>query len=109
MDMNRRKNERHETCGLMSSIWDGKSACIGVIDDVSTTGIKVSQIPSFIDLDSGKFFTIVHGPLTDVKMMLRLKWKKETQKDMYLSAGFQVLKPTYNWKQCINKSMDTLA
>ena len=105
MESNRRTNERHTTCGLISSMWDGKSACIGIVDDVSSTGIKVSNIPTFFDLNSQKYVSIVHGPHDDIIMVLRPSWKKETSKEKYFSAGFHVLKTTSNWKKFIAETM----
>ncbi len=99
MLMNRRACERHATMGLMSSMWNGKSACIGVIEDVSVTGIRICQIPSHFDEHSRKCFSIVHGPLQDFKLMLKAKWRSETKKEMYQMIGFQVVNPTVNWKK----------
>ncbi len=93
--------------GLLSSMWDGESACIGVVEDVSATGIRVSQIPSKFDKNSQECFTVVHGPLQDFKVMLHPSWRLETKKEMYQLIGFQVVHPTANWKQFVAATLKT--
>ncbi len=95
---NRRTSKRHATPGLMSSIWNGESACIGIIEDVSATGIRVSNIPSHFIEQSRKCFIIVHGPLQDFKLMLQARWKSETKKKTDQMIGYKIVKPTLNWK-----------
>ncbi|MDO8948751.1 MAG: hypothetical protein Q7U88_16600 [Desulfocapsaceae bacterium] len=107
MHTNRRACKRHGTMGLISSMWNGKSACIGVVEDVSATGILVSQIPSHYDEHSQKFFGIVHGPLQDFKLMLQAKWKSETKKEMYQMIGFKIVNPTLNWKKFLAATLAT--
>ncbi|MDD3813996.1 MAG: hypothetical protein PHZ02_05065, partial [Desulfocapsaceae bacterium] len=73
--------------------------CIGVVEDVSITGIRICQIPSHFGEHSQKCFSIMHGPLQDFKLMLKAKWRSETKKEMYQMIGFQVVNPTVKWKK----------
>lgn len=107
MRTNRRGSKRQSTMGLLSSMWDGESVCIGVVDDVSATGIRVSQIPSKFDKHSQECLTIVHGPLQDFKVMLHPSWRLETKKEMYQLIGFKVVKPAANWKQFVAATLKT--
>lgn len=95
---NRRRYKRNATMGLMSIMWDGDSACIGVVEDVSATGIRVSQIPSHFDAHSQGHSGVVYGSLQDFKLKLQPKWQTETKKNMYKMIGFQVVNPTPKWK-----------
>jgi hypothetical protein len=88
-------------------MWNGKSACIGVVEDVSATGILVSQIPSHYDEHSQKFFTIVHGPLQDFKLKLQAQWRSETKKEMYQMIGFKIVNPTLKWKKFLAATLAT--
>ncbi|MDD3814572.1 MAG: hypothetical protein PHZ02_07990 [Desulfocapsaceae bacterium] len=108
MHTNRRTSKRHATPGLISSIWNGESACIGTIEDVSTTGLRVSQIPSHFNEQSRKCFMIVHGPLQDFKLMLQSTWKSETKKEKAQMIGFKVVHPTLNWKNFLAVTLATI-
>ncbi len=106
MEANRRVAERLATMGLMSSIWDGKSACIGVIEDVSATGLRVSQIPLHFGYRAEKYTSIVHGPNRDYKIQLQPCWKVETNSGMYKMIGFRIDNPSTPWKEFVLKSRD---
>lgn len=107
MQRNRRACKRQPIMGLLSSMWDGESTCIGVVEDVSATGIRVSQIPSQFDKYSQQCLTIVHGPLQDFKVMLYPSWRVETKKEMYQLIGFEVVKPGANWKQFVDATLNS--
>ena len=92
--------------GLLSSMWDGKSTCIGIVEDVSDTGIRISQIPSHFN-DHSQCLSIVHGPFQDFKIKLQPCWKSETKKEMYQLIGFQVVNPTAIWEQFITDALNT--
>lgn len=99
MFMNRRGCKRNATLGLMSSMWNKDSACTGVVEDVSATGIRISQIPSQFGDHFQECLAVVHGPLQDFKLILHPKWRSEIKKNMYQMVGFQVMNPPLNWKQ----------
>lgn len=109
MQTNRRASKRHATPGLISSMWNGKSACIGMIEDVSTTGLRVSQIPACFNEQTEKCFMIVHGHLQDFKLMLQAVWKSKTKKERYQMTGFKVVNPTRSWKGFLAVTLATTA
>jgi hypothetical protein len=107
MQMNRRVSKRQATMGLLSSMWDGKSVCIGVVEDISANGILVSQIPAHFDEDFHECFSIVHGPLQDLIVMVLPSWKADTKKEMYQLIGFEIVKPPANWEQFVSVTLET--
>jgi len=102
METRRRACERHETIGLMSSLWDGKTACMGIVEDVSPAGLKIAQVPTCFNDSRSRCFSIVHGPVDDFKILLQPRWKKSTRKGMYKCIGFKIEKPTADWKKFVN-------
>ena len=101
MATNRRIAERHPTIGLISSIWDGRSTCIGVIEDVSSTGIRISQIPNHFADQAAKCFSIVHGLYGDYKVSLHPCWSKNTNRGMYKMIGFRIDNPANSWRDFV--------
>ncbi len=104
--MNRRIRKRQATMGLLLSMWDGESSCIGVVEDVSADGIMVSQIPSHFDEDSQECVTLVHTPLKDFKLSLAPCWRIETKNEMYQKVGFKIVAPISNWEQFVNETLE---
>ena len=65
-----RKHDRHKTLGLMSFISDGKSSVLGIVEDLSATGIKVGQVPLDFDESVQKCKAVIHGPTGDFTHVL---------------------------------------
>ena len=100
-DTNKRSSERHVTMGLMSTVSDGKSAYLGVVEDISATGVCVSQIPAVFDDTAEQCFTVVKGPSRDFKVVLHPCWAKATNRGMYKVIGFRIEEPSESWKQFV--------
>ena len=101
VDTNRRVGIRHSTMGLLSGIYNGKSRCIGVVEDVSDFGIRVSQIPLHFDDHAGQCFSIVYGPQYDYNLALQPCWKIETSNGMYKMIGFRMENTPPSWKDFV--------
>lgn len=101
MDAKKRSSERHMTMGLMSTVSDGKSAYLGVVEDISTTGVRLSQVPAVFDDTVDQCFTVVKGPGTDLKVLLFPRWARATNRGMYKVIGFQIKEPSESWKKFV--------
>ena len=106
MDTNKRFDQRHATLGLMSSVSDGKNAFIGVVEDISVTGLRLSQVPSAFDDTVDPCFTIVKGPVRDFKVFLHPCWARISKPGMYKDIGFKIEDPPQSWKRFVDKLTD---
>lgn len=97
MDASRRGSSRHKTLGLMTFISDGKSSVMGVVEDLSATGIRVAQIPRDLDTTVQKCKAVINSPGGDFTVSLKPCWVKETNRGMYKSIGFQIVDPPPGW------------
>ena len=103
MDTNKRSSERHTTMGLMSTVSDGKVAYLGVVEDISPSGVCLSQVPAVFDDTVDQCFTVVKGPSRDLKMVLHPRWAKATNRGMYKVIGFQIKEPSPSWEKFVKK------
>jgi len=103
MNTDKRANERHLTMGLMSTVSDGKGAYLGVVEDISTAGVCLSQVPAVFDDGAEHCFTVVKGGEKDYKIVLRPCWARATNRGMYKVIGFQIEDPTESWKDFVNR------
>ncbi|MDH3328864.1 MAG: hypothetical protein OEM01_06485 [Desulfobulbaceae bacterium] len=94
---NSRNSTRHETLGLMSNISDGKSTFVGVVEDISDTGLRISKVPASFDDTIDKCYSIVNGPNDDFMIALQPRWVQTTNKGMYKMIGFEIENPPANW------------
>jgi hypothetical protein len=103
MDINKRSSERQMTMGLMSTVSDGKAAYLGVVEDISATGLCVSQVPAVFDDTVELCFTVVKGPSRDYKVLLHPRWARATNRGMYKVVGFQIDDPSEYWKDFVER------
>ena len=105
MNINRRTHLRRDTMGLMSGLYNGKSACIGVIENISAAGLLISQIPLSFDVHVGHCVGTVFGPGQNLKISVEACWGKETNKGMYKTIGFHIPRPTKEWRDFFAESL----
>lgn len=103
MDTNNRTSDRHAIMGLMSTVSDGKAAFFGVVEDISDTGVCLSQVPSVFDDTVEHCFTVVKGPTRDFKVVLHPCWAKATNRGMYKVIGFRIEDPSESWKSFVER------
>ena len=97
MDKNNRGSARHRTLGLMSFISDGKSSVLGVVEDLSASGLRVVQIPRDFDTTVQRCKAVISSPAGDYIVILKPCWVKETNRGMYKTIGFQIVDPPPGW------------
>lgn len=103
MMVDKRSSERHTTMGLMSTVSDGKGAFLGVVQDISETGLCMAQVPHVFDDTVEHCITIVKGPVRDFKVVMRPCWSRTTNRGMYKVIGFHIDEPTESWKGFVNQ------
>jgi len=106
MDSKDRASERHQTLGLMLKITDGTTDAIGVVEDISYHGVRVSQIPAHFDESVDECFAVVKGPEQDVRVALQTRWCKLTNNGMYKKIGFEIKNPPFAWTKFVNELAD---
>lgn len=101
LEENSRNSTRHETIGLMSNITDGKTTYIAVVEDISATGLRISQVPAGFDDTVGRCYSIVNGPKNDFTVALIPRWAQVTNKGMYKMIGFEIENPPGSWTEFV--------
>jgi len=97
METNRRLSGRQQTLGLMSSVFDGRSAVLGVVEDISPNGLRVSNIPASFEDKVDTCFSVVNGPRRDMHLALHPRWVRSTNRGMYKMIGFEIHDPSTEW------------
>lgn len=100
---NGRSTDRHQTMGMMSNLFDGKSMVLGVVEDVSLNGLRVSNIPAAFEDKAEICLSVVNGPRRDFHLSLQPRWVQATNRGMYKMIGFAIQEPPADWQQFIEK------
>ena len=103
MKVDRRAAVRLESAGLITSIFDGRSAVLGVVEDVSQGGIRVANIPAAFKESVETCYAVVSGPWQDFHLALQPRWIHPAHRGMYKVIGFQIQRPPAEWTQYVQK------
>ena len=97
MDDDRRNFKRHQTPDLKSNISDGNSAFLVVVEDLSKTGVGLSQVPARFDETVNKCLAVVNAPHNDFKLNLNPRWVQVSEKGKHKKIGFEIENPSPEW------------
>lgn len=100
---NKRDNDRHNTTGLMALISDGSKTFYGVVEDVSQSGLQLSQISPELDDSASQYSVVIQSPAGDVKVSMHPCWMRTSKKGMYKTIGFKVQNPPSGWQKLIKE------
>lgn len=98
-----RKGDRHKTLALMAMVSDGMSTYIGIVEEISADGLRLTQVPTDFDDSTGKCSAVVQSPTGDLNISMHPCWVKSTNKGMYKTIGFQIQNPPAGWQEFIKK------
>lgn len=101
--MNRRNQTRYTISGITSSVAGERFCFSGYVEDVSRTGIRISNLPKKFDESIASYTCLVEGNGANFKIELEPRWVKNGE---YLKeVGFRVLHPSYAWTNFVRKQM----
>ena len=103
LEENGRRSIRHETIGLMSNITDGNASVVGIVEDISANGMRVSHIPSNFDDTAERCYSIMSVPGKDYTFVMHPRWAKLTNHGMYKMVGFELENIPDGWKTLVNR------
>ena len=103
-----RNNTRHKAIGMMCTLFDSKSVCIGIVEDVSVSGFRAGQVPLEFDDSDEQRTIIIHSLTGDFKIHAIPKWSRVSTYEMYKEIGFLIDDPTQEWVEFTQK-MQTVA
>jgi len=98
---NKREFERAEISGLIADIADDKFVFDGLIEDVSVTGFKITQLPKQLELKLKKYVTVISGYKRNFKIVIKPCWAKKTHNGYYQEVGFKIINPPWAWTEFI--------
>ncbi|MFZ5798342.1 MAG: PilZ domain-containing protein [Desulfobulbus sp.] len=102
-DESEREAARHRVLGLMAVISDGKTKSIGVVEDLSESGLRLTQLPPDFDESTGSCTAVVNSPTGDVHVSLHPCWIRTANKGMHKTIGFKIHNPPSGWQKLIEE------
>ncbi|MDH4317275.1 MAG: PilZ domain-containing protein [Desulfobulbaceae bacterium] len=101
----KRKSQRIDSQSITVSIADGNKIFEGVIDDISTGGVKISQLSNKFSPSHQKYVSVVSGNNKNFKILLQPCWKRSIRGGQYLEVGFEIEYPPWSWTEFVRKQL----
>lgn len=101
----KRRDERVGMRSLTASIADGRDIFEGVIEDVSTGGFRIAQLPRNFNPDTRQYVTVISGRRKNFKFLIQPCWKRYTQGGHYQEVGFEIAFPPWSWTEFVRQNM----
>lgn len=99
--MERRMHERVELQGVVADIADEGRIFDGVIEDVSTTGFRMSGLRNRFAPKAKNYLTVIAFDRKNFKILVRPRWKKTEAGGASMEVGFKIVDVPYAWTEMV--------
>ena len=97
-----RKYKRDFVNGYVCEIADGNQVMSGVVDNVSSAGLKISSLPTGFSVARKHHVAVVSGDNRYFKVLLRPCWSKKEEGVNFMDVGFKILDAPWEWMEFIS-------
>ncbi len=103
--MEKRRHERILLKGYIADIADGKFIYGGIIEDVSSDGLRLNDLPAKFAIEGKRYNLVISGgPANDYfKLTVFPRWR--SKRGRTVDVGFRVVESTAGWKALVKRSM----
>ena len=92
----KRKYKRTEITGFSASVSDGKKIFRGVVENVSTGGFEITNLPKLFTSEIYSCTAVLSGGGKHYKMLAKPCWSKKKGK-RNITIGFKILDASWEW------------
>jgi len=93
----KRKHRRAGLSGFIGDLADGKLVVGGNIEDISTGGFKITDIPSSFSTEKHTYTAILSGGGKHYRLLAKPCWKKQGAGRGNVDIGFKILDAPWEW------------
>ncbi len=97
----RRKNNRIRVKGVLGDIADGNFAFGGIGEDISSTGVKITQLPEDFYISSQSYRTVISGGGKHYRILIRPCWMKKDHLTRTAEIGFKIIEASWEWEEFV--------
>ncbi len=97
----RRKNKRTHVKGFIGDIADGNFVFGGIVEDISSEGLKISNLPSDFPITKHSYRTVISGDGKHYRVLVRPCWTKKDDLTKTMEAGFKIVDAPWEWEEFV--------
>jgi hypothetical protein len=98
---NKRRHPRVEVQGFVGDIADGNLVLAGTVEDVSSGGFKMSNLPKSFTAANQSYTTVISGNGKHYKVIVVPCWTRETDSNRSVEVGFKIIQASWEWIELI--------
>lgn len=103
----RRKGKRTEVKGFIGDIADGNYVFSSIVSDISSAGVRLSNLPMDFTSEGVTYRTIISGNGKNYKVVIRPCWIKKDPRTKTQEGGFQIIDSPWDWEEFIHSLLDS--
>jgi len=93
----KRKHRRAGLSGFVGDLADGKLVFAGNINDISTGGFKIMDIPNLFGAEKHTYTAILSGGGKHYRLLAKPCWKRQGAGKGNVDIGFKILDAPWEW------------
>jgi hypothetical protein len=92
-----RKHRRAGVPGFVGDLADGNLVIGGIVEDISTGGFKLTNIPESFSAEKHTYMAILSGGGKHYRLLAKPCWRKQGEGGGSVEMGFKILDAPWEW------------
>ena len=101
----RRKYRRAGVPGFVGDIADGNLVIGGMIEDISTGGFRITNIPEFFQAEKHTYSAVLSGAGKHYRLLAKPCWRKKGTGQDQVEMGFKIIDAPWEWVELTMKEI----
>lgn len=101
----KRRYKRSSVDGYIGEIADGNKVLSGIVGNVSSSGLRISNLPIGFSTERKHYVAVVSGFNKHYKIVVRPRWYKVQKGDVSVDVGFKILAAPWEWTEFISTTV----
>ncbi len=97
----KRKKPRAVVKGYMGDIADGRVVLNGNVEDISSGGLRMTNLPDSFSDKERNYMTVISGMGKHFKVLVRPCWSKQVVGNKSIEVGFRIIEAPWEWEELI--------
>jgi hypothetical protein len=105
----KRRHSRVGVRGFVGDIADGNFVLGGIVEDVSFSGFKMSNLPDNFSAAHRSYTTVISGNEKHYRCIVIPCWTKKAEGSRFIEVGFKIIQASWEWTEFVLSAVPTLS
>jgi hypothetical protein len=105
----KRRQSRVDVNSFVGDIADGNFVLKGIVEDVSFSGFKMSNLPRNFSAAHRSYTTVISGNDKHYRCVVIPCWTKKAKNNRTVEVGFKIIQASWEWTEFVLNAASPLA